>query len=278
MTSTYGVDSAPQDTAAEETPVQPVRPARRPGDWLRTLSRGIGQALITFGLVALLVVVYQLWVTNLFTVQHQHHLTQQLQQQWQEQSPVVAPAPGAPAAPVQLPPIKVGVGDPFAMLHIPRLDGDWTVVEGVAQTQLAQGPGHYIGTAMPGEQGNFSVAGHAISSVFLSIGDLRPGDPIVVETGSYWFVYRVMGDPATGSFQGDPSGIPGQETVLPTGIQVIAPTPDGPQNGPATGAYLTLTTCTPATTATHRLIVHAKLDGQPISKASLPGGPPALHG
>jgi sortase A len=275
MTSTYDVEQT-----AEGTPEPNPQPPRRRGDWVRTLSRGIGQTLITFGLVALLVVVYQLWVTNLFTVQHQHHLVQQIEQQWRDQPPVVAPAPdaAAPAAPIQLPPIKVGVGQPFAKVHIPRLDGDWAVVEGVSEQDLAQGPGHYIGTAMPGEQGNFSVAGHAISSVFLSIGDLRPGDPIVVETGDYWFVYRVLGDPATGSFQGDPSGIPGQETVLPTGIQVIAPTPEGPQDGPPTGAYLTLTTCTPATTATHRLIVHAKLDGQPISKASLPDGPPALHG
>ena len=280
MTSTYDVDHA-ANHAPEETSAEPVPPPRRRGDWLRTLSRGVGQTLITIGVVALLVVVYQLWVTNLFTAQKQHHLVQQIEQQWRDQSPTVTPAPAQPApaeAPIVLPKLTPAVGQPFALLHIPRLDGQWAVVEGVAQTQLAQGPGHYIGTAMPGEQGNFSVAGHAISSVFLSIGDLRPGDPIVVETGDYWFVYRVLGDPATGSFLGDPSGIPGQETVLPTGVQVINPTPDGPAGGPATGAYLTLTTCTPATTATHRLIVHAKLDGQPISKASAPDGPPALHG
>jgi sortase A len=54
--------------------------------------------------------------------------------------------------------------------------------------------------------------------------------------------------------------------------------PDGPAGGAPDGAYLTLTTCTPATTATHRLIVHARLDGQPISKASAPAGPAALNG
>jgi sortase A len=231
--------------------------------------------------VALLFVVYQLFLTSFFTTQHQHHLAQQIEQQWQDH-PTVAPAQPSDTATARpapvLPPLRVAVGQPFAKVHIPRLGGDWVVVEGVSQKQLAQGPGHYIGTAMPGEQGNFSVAGHAIRSVFLDLARLRPGDPVVVETEDYWFVYRVLGDPATGSYAGDPSGIPGQEIVLPTGVQVISPTPDQASNAPATGAYLTLTTCTPATTATHRLIVHARLDGQPISKASLPAGPAALQG
>jgi sortase A len=274
LSSAVDVDSSPDEAGAT-----PDRAPQRPRDWGRTVIRGLGQTLITLGLVALLFVVYQLTVVNLLTEQHQHQLVQQIQQQWQDH-PTVTPAPSqaTAGAPPVLPTIKVAVGQPFAQVHIPRLNGNWVVVEGVAQKQLAQGPGHYIGTAMPGEQGNFAVAGHAIRSVFLNEGDLRPGDPIVVETADYWFVYRVLGDPTTGKFTGDPSGIPGQEIVLPTGIQVIAPTPDGPANAPATGAYLTLTTCTPATTATHRLIVHARLDGQPISKASTPAGPAALHG
>jgi sortase A len=275
LNSSVDLDSSTHETG--RTP-GPSAPARRP-DRVRMLLRGLGQTLITIGLVALLFVVYQLFLTNLFTAQHQHHLAQQIEQQWQDHPTVTAPQPAttAGAAPA-LPAIKVAVGQPFAKVHIPRLAGDWVVVEGVSQKQLAQGPGHYIGTAMPGEQGNFSVAGHAISSVFLDLADLRPGDPIVVETQDYWFVYRVLGDPATGNVLSDPSGIPGREIVLPTGVQVISPTPDQAANAPATGAYLTLTTCTPATTATHRLIVHARLDGQPISKASMPTGPPALDG
>jgi sortase A len=274
LSSAVDLDSSADGTG---TPLE-AAPRRRQGGG-RTLVRGLGQTLITFGLVALLFVVYQLFVTNLFTMQHQHHLAQQIEQQWQDHPTVTAPQSGttAGAAPA-VPALKVSVGQPFAKVHIPRLGGDWVVVEGVSQKQLAQGPGHYIGTAMPGEQGNFSVAGHAIRSVFLSLAQLRPGDPVVVETQDYWFVYRVLGDPATGNFLTDPSGIPGQETVLPTGVQVISPTPDKAAGDAPTGAYLTLTTCTPATTATYRLIVHARLDGQPISKASTPDGPAALDG
>jgi len=259
-------------------------PPRR--DVGRALIRGVGQTLITFGLVALLFVVYELWVTDLFAAREQSHLSQEIHQQWAD-APTVEPAPAGPAqpaAPFTPAAIDVSVGQPFAVLHIPRLAGgdgfSRVVVEGVAQTQLAQGPGHYIGTAMPGEQGNVAIAGHRVGrgSPFLDLDKLQPGDAIVVETADAWFTYRVLGDPKTGSFTGDPSGIPGQEIVLPTQVSVISPTPDGPANGPATGAYLTLTTCHPKFSAHQRLIIHARLDGAPLSKAAAPNGPAALAG
>jgi sortase A len=176
------------------------------------------------------------------------------------------------------------VGQPFAVLHIPRLAGgdgfSRVVVEGVAQTQLAQGPGHYIGTAMPGEQGNVAIAGHRVGrgSPFLDLDQLVPGDAIVVETADAWFTYRVLGDTATASFTGDPSGIPGREIVRPTDVSVISPTPGGAAAGPASDAYLTLTTCHPKFSARQRLIVHARLDGAPLSKAEAPDGPAAMAG
>jgi sortase (surface protein transpeptidase) len=277
--------SADLDTPANETGDTRGEPGPR-RDIVRTVIRGVGQTLITFGLVCLLFVVYELWVTDLFTAREQSHLSQEIHQQWKD-APTVAPAPstpGRPAAPFTPAAITVAVGQPFAVLRIPRLAGgdgfSRVVVEGVSQVQLAQGPGHYIGTAMPGEQGNASFAGHRVGrgSPFLDLDKLRPGDPIVVETADAWFTYRVLGAPTTGSFSGDPSGIPGQEIVLPTQVSVISPTPDGPANGPATGAYLTLTTCHPKFSAHQRLIIHARLDGAPLSKAAAPSGPAALAG
>lgn len=246
----------------------------------RAVVRGVGQTLITLGLVTLLFVVYELWVTDLFAAREQTHLSHEIHQQWAD-APTVEPAPAAPFAPA---PIDVRVGQPFAVLHIPRLAGgdgfSRVVVEGVAQTQLAQGPGHYIGTAMPGEQGNVALAGHRVGrgSPFLDLDRLVPGDALVVETADAWFTYRVLGDTATGSFTGDPSGIPGREIVLPTEVSVISPTPGGPAAGPATGAYLTLTTCHPKFSARQRLVIHARLDGSPLSKTANPDGPAALAG
>ena len=113
-------------------------------------------------------------------------------------------------------------------------------------------------------------------SPFLELDLLRPGDPIVVETVDSWFVYRVLGDDATGDLEADPSGIPGQEIVRPTDIQVLSPIPNGPADAAPTGSYLTLTTCHPRFSARQRLIIHARLDGGVIAKTAEPDGPGAL--
>jgi sortase (surface protein transpeptidase) len=251
---------------------------RRRRDPVRAAARGIGQTLITFGLITLLFVGYELWVTDILSAREQDELSEQIQDEWADLPTVGEPVPSqvgpAPA------PLRVSPGEPFAVLHIPRLGSDWTrvAVEGVSPVQLAQGPGHYTGTALPGEQGNFALAGHRVGrgSPFLDLDQMRPGDPIVVETSDSWFVYRVLGDPAGGSFTGDTGAIPGQEIVRPENVDVISPTPGSPVDAPATGAFLTLTTCHPKYSARQRLIIHARMDGAPLSKASAPGGPPAL--
>ena len=258
---------------------------RRARDRGRMLARGVGQTLITFGLIALLFVAYELWVTDLLAARQQEQLSEEIQQQWRD-APTVPPPETAPSdipPPAPAPaPIEVTLGEPFAVLHIPRLGADWSrvVVEGAAEVQLAQGPGHYVGTAMPGQQGNAAFAGHRVGrgSPFLDLDRLVPGDPVVVETADAWFVYRVLGDPTTGDFGTDASGVPGREIVAPTQVSVISPTPGGAAAGPASGAYLTLTTCHPKYSARQRLIIHARLDGAPLSKAEAPDGPPALAG
>jgi len=47
---------------------------------------------------------------------------------------------------------------------------------------------------LPGEQGNFAVAGHRVSkgSPFNDLGLLNSCDAVVVETQDDWFVYRVL--------------------------------------------------------------------------------------
>jgi sortase (surface protein transpeptidase) len=237
-----------------------------PTERWRTVVRTIGEVLVTGGLIVLLFVVYELYVTDVITDRRQGELKEELREQW--------------TAEPQAPHVSI-LGDGLAVLHIPRLGADYerVVVEGTAEEQLRQGPGHYAGTALPGEQGNLAIAGHRVGkgSPFLELDLLRPGDPIVVETADSWFVYRVLGDPATGDFQTDPSGIPGQQIVRPEAIEVISPTPGAAENAAPSGAYLTLTTCHPRYSARQRLIVHARLDGTGSPKTELPDGPAALR-
>lgn len=252
-------------------PVQYVLPPPPPSEpaierW-RTVARAFGEVLLTGGLVLLLFVVYELFVTDVLTERRQEVLSGRLQEEWDREGP-------APAA------HESKVGNAFAVLHIPRFGAGYerVVLEGTAETQLAQGPGHYSETAMPGELGNVAIAGHRVGrgSPFLELERLQPGDPIVVETAESWFVYRVLGDRATGDVTADPSGIPGRQIVRPEAVEVISPTPNAPADAAPTDAYLTLTTCHPRYSAEQRLIVHARLDGGTISKAEQPNGPAAL--
>ncbi|PZA22178.1 class E sortase [Modestobacter versicolor] len=230
--------------------------------------------MVTAGLILLLFVVYELYVTDLLNDRKQDQLADQIQEQWAdtEPAPVGEPLP---------PPVAPPVGEPLAVLHIPRLGDDYAkvVLEGTDEGQLREGPGHYVGTALPGQPGNLAIAGHRVGkgSPFLDADDLVPGDPIVVETADSWFVYRVLGDPATGDYTTDPSGVPGQQIVTPTDVSVIAPVPGAPETVSDGTAYLTLTTCHPRYSARQRLIVHAVLEGGPVSKADAPDGPPALQ-
>jgi sortase (surface protein transpeptidase) len=257
-----------QDDAEQDDAEQDAAPGRRRDPLWQVLARGVGELLVTAGLIMLLFVVYEVYVTDFLNGRQQNQLTDQIHQQWDD-----APAPTAT-------PVAPPVGDPLAVLHIPRLGADYArvVLEGTDEDQLSQGPGHYVGTALPGQPGNLALAGHRVGkgSPFLDADQLRPGDPIVVETADSWFVYRVLGDPATGDYTTDPSGIPGQQIVRPTDVAVISPTPGGAAAGAPTGSYLTLTTCHPKYSARQRLIVHAVLDGGPISKADAPDGPLAL--
>lgn len=271
MTAVPAVPAVPGAPVAEDVPpgaAQEPAAAPRPRRGMSVVGV-LGELVLTGGLIVLLFVVYELLVTDLLTARDQSRLSDTIHATWKAN-----PAPVAEVEPA--------IGAPVAILHIPRLGSDFerVVIEGTDQTQLAQGPGHYVGSAMPGQPGNLALAGHRVGkgSPFLDLDTMRPGDPIVVETAAEWYVYRVLGDPSTGRFSGDASGIPGLEVVPPTGLQVISPTPDAAASAPASGAYLTITTCNPKYSAQTRLVVHARLDGDPVSKASAPHGPPALSG
>lgn len=132
-------------------------------------------------------------------------------------------------------------GRAVAMIEIPAIDVDKAVVQGVAAADLAEGPGHYPDTPMPGEVGNVAIAGHRTTygGPFYGLGRLRPGDLILLTTRQGSFRYRVVR-----SFR-----------VLPTDVAVVAPTKE---------AMLTLTTCAPRFSARERLVVQARLVGRAL--------------
>jgi LPXTG-site transpeptidase (sortase) family protein len=204
---------------------------------LRTAVRVSGELLITFGVVVLLFAGYEIWGKSVIVGAHQDDLSQELSQEWRaEPDPTVGPS----QAPKQ--PVKPVFGKPIAGLYIPKLDKSWIVVEGVSQKDIRYAPGHYPKSALPGQIGNFSVAGHRNQATFWRLDELDRGDVIVAESKTDWYVYQV-----TQSL-----------IVKPTQVDVVAPVPGKPRAKP-TKAMLTLTTCNPKFDNYERLIIHAQL-------------------
>jgi sortase A len=226
-------------------------PALPPAEsWHRRTRSGalvVGEISLTFGLLAMLLAAYMVYGKPMEISRAQARLSEALDHQW-----ATIPAPtGEPAAPQPEP--AVTDGQPASRLHSPAMEARWVVVEGVSQRALRKGPGHYPTSAAPGELGNFAVAGHRIPSIFWDLDVLRPGDPVVVETRSRWYVYRVLGT----------------RIVRPDHHGVLADDPFEP-GAPATRRLLTLTTCHPLLNNYERLIVHAELDRATPKEAGRP--------
>ena len=75
-------------------------------------------------------------------------------------------------------------------LEIPRLGMAAMVREGAEPDTLRKAVGHVPGTALPGQAGNFVVAGHR-DSFFRGLRSIRNGDEIRVRTRSGSFTYNV---------------------------------------------------------------------------------------
>jgi sortase A len=210
---------------------------------VRRTIREIGFDFITAGIVVLLFVAYQLWGTGFAEAKSQNKLKAQFHEpSAAAPAPADSPALGTPAEDLTTGPPE---GAAVAHIRIPKLGVDKFVVEGVTESALKEGPGHYPGTPLPGEPGNAAIAGHRTTygAPFYDLDKLAAGDKILISTSAGQFLYVV-----------DHSSI-----VKPTDVAVIGPTGDN---------RLTLTTCNPRFSATNRLIVVATLTDLPVTPPS----------
>lgn len=231
----------PMTVPTERAPAS-ARPARPPvaSHRLGPVRRGtreIGLALITLGVIVLAFVGYQLFGTTL-TEQHNQS---RLKSNFEQAPPGSLSASGAALGP------SAPTGTALDHLVIPKIGVDKYVVQGVAEADLVNGPGHYPETVLPGQNGNAAIAGHRTTygAPFFRLDELHPGDVIeITARGGKQFRYQVSES----------------KVVSPDDVAVLNPTPD---------PELTLTTCNPRFSATTRLIVVAKLVGNPVAGPSL---------
>ena len=194
----------------------------------------LGELLMTVGVLLLLVVVYDLWWTNVVAARAADQQRQELAAQWGADE---LPESGTPQLVAPEP------GQAFGLMYIPRLrDKVWglPIVQGVGTGELAQGIGHFPDSAVPGQIGNFAVAGHRATNgePLRDIDLLADGDLVYVETGFGWYTYRLTKT----------------ELVTPEAVQVVAPDPFGPPGAVPTQAIITIVTCHPRWGSTQRWI------------------------
>lgn len=210
-----------------------------------------GELLITIGLILILFVVWQLWWTNIDANRSQDDAKSNLSQQF---ASAASSDPTDPTATEPPAPTHPELGQAYGIVYIPRFSDTYSrpIAEGTTTDVLdTLGLGHYVDTAMPGEVGNFSLAGHRQTNgaVLDQVEEIQNGDHIYVETADGFYTYTVYQT----------------KIVLPTEVDVIAPNPDDPTAKP-TERLMTLTTCHPRYGSTQRYIVHAKMEKwQPLS-------------
>lgn len=85
-------------------------------------------------------------------------------------------------------PTRRASGEPVARLRIPAISLDEVVVEGVDSDALDAGPGHFPGSAMPGELGNSIISAHR-DRQFNRFDELAVGDTVATQTplGVQWW-------------------------------------------------------------------------------------------
>lgn len=132
--------------------------------------------------------------------------------------------------------VKPSVGEKFAELYIPRLEQVFPIYEGTGTEVLRTGVGHYIRSALPGEENHTILSGHR-DTVFRGLRHLKEDDELVVTTPEGAFTYKIYRI----------------RIVTADDHSVMAPKPR---------ATLTLTTCYPfyfLGNAPERYIISAKL-------------------
>lgn len=213
----------------------------------------LGELLITAGLLVGLFLGWQMWWNNMVMAGQQTSAASEQSKKWIDDA-MKAPQPDPSDAATADPPVsaKPAEYEAFAVVYIPRLGADWkrtireTVdVEKVLNSYTA-GVGHYADTQMPGEIGNFAVAGHdsGWGNTFIDLSKLRVGDKIYVQTADGWYTYMFR------NF----------EFVQPSAVQVLLPVPRQPDLTP-TERLMTITTCNPPFHAGERLIAYNVFDG-----------------
>jgi sortase A len=179
-------EKAVLDRAGEQPPeitvVQPVAAKVAPR---RTRSHSVSaivrRGALAFGVCVVAFLAFGLWFSGLTHARSQVGLQRRFRAALTNAN---APIGGA-----------IAPGSPVAIIEIASIGVNEVVVEGARSAQLREGPGHVVGSSLPGQPGNAVIAGRRTlyGGPFAHLGSLRAGDTIRVTTGQGASTYRVLG-------------------------------------------------------------------------------------
>jgi len=242
VTSSEGPEPGGDDQGAETAETTPApQPRKRRPPSILTIT---GLLLIAIGLSSLGWMGYQYFGTNGPAQEAAKSEVSQLQDQWNNGDgidvPDLAATPSAGATATSTASATQGpkysqaqLDKAMAILTIPSFGANYKVpiLVGTSDYALGRGVGWYENTQLPGQIGNFAIAGHRIThgEPFARLLELKPGDKVIVETKSYIFTYQVDESPS-------------KLTVKDVDTWVLDPVP-GKTGVKPTQALITLTTC-----------------------------------
>jgi sortase A len=153
---------------------------------------------------------------------------------------VATTAPAASLPVPQPPPADAYAATPevvLGTLELPSIGVTAPLGEGVTLTAIDRGPGHWPGTALPGQVGNVVVGGHRVTHTrpFYDLDLLKPGDPLVF----------TMNDGTTWTYT-----LTGTEVVDDRAMHIVDQTP---------ARTATLFACHPKHSAAQRIVAHFTL-------------------
>jgi len=231
--------------------------------------RLLGQVIVVIGVLSFVLAAWYLFGTGILTAREQSRLADEFQERLLATSDVTALPLGDEAAaaaseivaPVAwddpviqiasiprseretrpdladiVPEAAPATGEALGQIVIPKAEVDWIVIEGVTAADLRNGPGHVVGSAVPGQVGNTVISGHRTTNgaPFYNLDLLERGDAITIETLIGVHTYEVV-----------------ETRVVQPSDTWVATQWDG--------SWLTLTTCTPRFSSGSRLVVFARL-------------------
>jgi len=132
---------------------------------------------------------------------------------------------------------RAKIGNPVGRIELPTLGRHYVVVQGTDVGTLRKGPGHYPGTVFPGQAGTVAIAGHRTTYLapFRTINELKRGQRIVLKMPYGRFTYAVEKT----------------QIVGPNATWITNRVPGPPR--------LVLSACHPLYSASHRIVVFARL-------------------